>query len=233
MTLSLRNAGKTILQALYSPRRFLWRLPAAQAAVALTFDDGPDPVHTPAMLDLLAAHGIKATFFVIGETAQRQPGLIRRIVAEGHGIGGHTWSHREITGLSPHELAADLQRCRQLIHEISGRDTVLFRPPRGRVDLASIYHVCKFGYCLVHWTRTYGDYQRDGAQCLMARMRRAPPVARDIALLHDHNDDTIAALRTLIPEWLAGGIGFARIADCADTRAKTSGNGLGSLPGRR
>lgn len=202
-----------MLQGLYSPRRFLWRLPATQAVVALTFDDGPDPVHTPAVLDLLASHGIKATFFVIGEKLERHAGLIRRIVADGHGIGAHTWSHREIVGLSPLELARDLQRCRQVIHQISGMDTMLFRPPRGRVNLASIHRVCQPGYCLVHWTKTYGDYQCDGAARLLARMRNAPPVARDIALLHDHNPDTVAVLRTLIPEWLAAGIRFARIPD--------------------
>lgn len=211
MTLSIRNAGKALLQRLYSPRRFLWRLSVMQAGVALTFDDGPDAVHTPAVLDLLASHGITATFFVIGEKVALHADLIRRMVAEGHGIGSHTWCHKEIVGQSQSELASDLSRCRQVIRETSGVDTVLFRPPRGRVDLASIHRVCKLGYCLVHWTKTYGDYQRDGAERLAARFRKNQPVARDIVLLHDHNADVVAVLRTLIPKWLADGIVFKTI----------------------
>jgi peptidoglycan/xylan/chitin deacetylase (PgdA/CDA1 family) len=209
MALTFRDIGKASLQAIYSPRRFVWRLPAEQAAVALTFDDGPDPVYTPPMLDLLAAHGIKASFFLIGEKAEKYPELVRRMVSEGHAIGGHTWSHREIVGQSRSELAADLGRCRQLMREVSGVDSVLFRPPRGKVDLPSIHYVCMLGYCLSHWTKTYSDYQRDGTEPLIARFRRNRPVARDIVLLHDHNEHTIAALKALIPEWLKDGMTFA------------------------
>ncbi|MEC5161192.1 peptidoglycan-N-acetylglucosamine deacetylase [Janthinobacterium sp. CG_23.3] len=211
MTLAIRDAGKALLQRCYSPRRFLWRLPAGHGAMALTFDDGPDPLHTPALLDLLAAHGVKASFFVIGDKVSGQAALMRRIAAEGHAIGGHTWSHRDIVGRSRPELGADLQRCRLAIGAACGVDTALFRPPRGRVDLAAIHHVAMLGYCMVHWSKTYGDYRRDGAERLLARVRATPPGAGDIALFHDHNEHTLAVLRALIPEWLAGGLGFAAI----------------------
>lgn len=212
MTLSIRNAGKAFLQKFYTPRKFLWRLPASQACVALTFDDGPDPVYTKAVLDLLALHGIKATFFVIGEKAEKHPDLVLRMVVEGHAVASHSWSHKEIVGQSRNELAADLGRCRELLRVVGGVETNLFRPPRGRVDLASIRHVCSLGYCLVHWTNTYGDYQRDGADRLIARFQSKPPVARDIVLLHDHNADTVAALNVMIPEWKAEGLKFAKIS---------------------
>jgi peptidoglycan/xylan/chitin deacetylase (PgdA/CDA1 family) len=211
MTLSLRNAGKVLLQGFYSPHRFLWRLPAAQATIALTFDDGPDPIYSPAVLDLLALHGIKATFFLVGEKAEKYPDLVRRLAAEGHSIGGHTWSHREIVGLSRTELNDELIRCRDVVRNITGVDSILFRPPRGRIDMASIHRVCEQGYCLVHWTKTYSDYKRDGTDNLIARFRRNRPVARDIVLLHDHNADTVRALTVLIPEWLVDGTGFAAI----------------------
>jgi peptidoglycan/xylan/chitin deacetylase (PgdA/CDA1 family) len=212
MTLSPRNVAKVLLQRFYSPRRFLWRLPALQPQVALTFDDGPDPVYTPALLDLLAQNGIKASFFVIGEKAEQHPELLRRMADEGHAIGGHTWTHREIVTLSRLELESELTRCRDLIRKASGVDTVLFRPPRGRVNLSSIHQVCQSGYCLVHWTKTYSDYQRDGVSKLIERFRQNRPVARDIVLLHDHNEYTVAALKALIPEWQSEGIGFATIA---------------------
>lgn len=211
MLVSIRNTGKAVLQRLYSPQRFLWRLPAAQAGVALTFDDGPDPVHTVALLDLLAEHGVKASFFVIGEKVPQHAALLRRMAQEGHALGGHTWRHQDIVGQSAAQLALDLQRCRLAIHAASGVDTLLFRPPRGRLDAAALHHVCQLRYCLVHWTTSYGDYQRDGAQRLLGRMRANPPVARDIVLLHDHNEHTLAVLKILLPQWLAAGLVFVTL----------------------
>lgn len=212
MMSSARNAAKAALQYLYTPKRFLWRLPGDAPHVALTFDDGPDPVHTPAILDMLAEAGIKATFFLIGEKAEHHPDLVRRIVQEGHGIGGHTVGHQEIVSLTPAQLAFQLARCRQIIRDASGHDSVLFRPPRGKVDQASIYRVCKSGYCLVHWTKTYSDYHQDGTAPLMARMKKDPPAPRDIILLHDHNMHTRDALAALIPEWSRLGLTFTALS---------------------
>jgi peptidoglycan/xylan/chitin deacetylase (PgdA/CDA1 family) len=213
MTLSISQAAKAVLQQLYTPGRFLWRLPSAQTTVALTFDDGPDPLHTPAVLDVLAAFGVKATFFLVGEKAAKHPELVQRMAQEGHQIGGHTWAHREIVGMTNAELDLELTRCRDIIAKASGIDSRLFRPPRGRVDLASIRRVCGQGYCLVHWTKTYSDYKKDGIENLLRRFRGNRPVARDIVLLHDHNEDTVAAMRTLIPEWQAAGITFSALPD--------------------
>ena len=197
---------KEALQRFYTPRRFLWRLPQGATGFALTFDDGPDPIYTPLLLDLLAKHAVKATFFVVGEKAAQQPQLIRRIVDEGHAVGGHTWSHREVVGISAAELAADLGRCRAVLAEAGGVDSTLFRPPRGKVDAASIRRVLALGYRMVHWSRTYSDFQRDGLAPLLARLQAAPPQARDIVLLHDHNQHTIDALATLLPQWRAAGL---------------------------
>jgi peptidoglycan-N-acetylglucosamine deacetylase len=207
----IRNAGKTLLQKVYSPRRFLWRLPANQSAVALTFDDGPHPVDTPALLDLLLAHNIKATFFLIGEKVAAQPDVVRRIASEGHTMGGHTWRHQEVVGLSVADLQQELVACRTVIRDVSGVDTELFRPPRGRLDFRSIRQIAALGYCLVHWTKTYSDYKRDGTARLAARFHEDPPVSRDIILLHDQ-EDTVTALAGVIPEWLAAGTRFDAIA---------------------
>lgn len=211
MTPFIRNAGKALLQSYYTPESFLWRLPVARPAVALTFDDGPDPAFTERVLDLLALTDTKATFFVIGEKVERYPDLVRKIAAGGHGLGGHTFSHSEITQLSGIQLEGELARCRQAIREASGIDSALFRPPRGRMDLASIRRSVKLGYCLVHWSKTYSDFRRDGVEPLVARLHQAPPVARDIVLFHDHNADTVAALARLLPEWRKCGMAFAAL----------------------
>lgn len=205
---AIRNIGKNALQRFYSPHRFLWRLPDSDRRVALTFDDGPHPVYTPMLLDVLATAEIKATFFLIGENVKCHPRLVRRMVEEGHGIGGHTVAHREVTGLSKGELLSDLEQCRSLLRDASGADSILFRPPRGKLDRASVHCICGGGYCLVHWTKTYSDYQQDGAEPLMARMRADPPAPRDVVLLHDHNAHTVEALSRLIPEWRGRGLAF-------------------------
>lgn len=212
MHFAIRNIGKNALQRFYSERRFLWRLPEDRRSVALTFDDGPHPIYTPMLLDLLAAVDIKATFFLIGEHVKRHPHLARRMVEEGHGIGGHTVAHREVIGLGKQELQSELEQCRALIRDASGADSLLFRPPRGKLDGASIHRICRSGYCLVHWSKTYSDYRQDGLAPLMSRMHADPPAARDVVLLHDHNAHTVEALSRLMPEWRRNGLVFTPLA---------------------
>ena len=204
----VRSLSKDLLQQAVFPGRFLWRLPAPGGAVALTFDDGPHPEHTPAMLDVLARAGARATFFVVGREVEKYPELARRIVAEGHGIGGHSYDHTVITSLRPAALVDDLAHCRRVIREATGLDTGLFRPPKGEVSLRSIRTVCRAGYTLVHWTRTYSDYRRDGVDALTRRIDAAPPVPGDVLLFHDHNAHTVQAVAAKLPQWQSSGLEF-------------------------
>jgi len=204
----IRNSGKELLQRLVFRERFLWRLPAACKRVALTFDDGPHPRFTAEVLDLLARQRVKASFFVIGTNVERYPDIAARIVNEGHSLGAHGYDHRDITSLSKAELEKDLKRCRDAIRTATGIDSLLFRPPRGRVDLRSISRVCALGYRLVHWTKTYNDYRKEGTEQLIDRMLADPLRARDIVLLHDHNPHTVEALGRMFPDWRKQGLEF-------------------------
>lgn len=199
--------AKEALRA-YLRGQFQWRLPAGSRAIALTFDDGPDPEYTPGVLRLLADLGIQATFFLVGRNAARFPELVRRIADGGHALGGHTFDHREIVSLAPAELEREMETCRRAIQDASQVDTRLFRPPRGRMNLASVRRVTALGYRTVHWTRTYSDYQRDGTAALTRRMMQQAAQPRDIVLLHDHNPHTIEALATMVPHWKSQGLGF-------------------------
>ena len=204
-----RTLSKDLLQQAVFPDRFLWRLPKPRRAIALTFDDGPHPEHTPAMLDVLARAGVHATFFVVGREVEKYPEVVRRIVAEGHGIGGHSYDHTVMTTLDAAALVADLAHCRQVIREATGLDTGLFRPPRGEVSLRSIRTACRAGYTLVHWTKTYSDYRQDGVEPLTRRIDAEPPIAGDVLLFHDHNAYTVRALDSKLPQWRSSGIEFA------------------------
>jgi peptidoglycan-N-acetylglucosamine deacetylase len=206
----LRDAAKEALHA-YLGDKFVWRLPASGRAIALTFDDGPHPEHTAAMLRVLAEHDVKATFFVIGRNAAQSPDLIRRIAGEGHALGGHTFDHREIVSLDDGELRQELETCRAAIQDAAKVDTRLFRPPRGKMNLGSVRRVTSLGYAIVHWTRTYSDYQQDGVEALARRFQAQPARARDIVLLHDQNPHTVAALADAIPRWKSEGLGFSRL----------------------
>jgi len=202
----LRNAGKDLLQRGLLRGKFVWRLADDAPGIALTFDDGPHPEVTPRLLDLLAARGAHAAFFVIGENAVRYPALMRRIAEEGHVLGNHTYDHREVVGMEQVTLAEQLDRARRAIFDTAGIDSRLFRPPRGRLDFASLRKIVGLGYCVVHWSRTYSDYRRDGVDALLGRIDMQPPQPRDIVLMHDNHLDTVVAIEQALPRWQASGL---------------------------
>lgn len=203
---SSAELGKMLLQTVLLRDAFLWRL--SGQACALTFDDGPHPEHTPRLLDLLAKAEVRATFFVVGASAQRHPALIGRMLQEGHALGSHTWSHRELPALSRAQLRMELDRCRRVLVEVTGRDTVLVRPPRGRLSPRVLLLLARWGYRVVHWSKTYSDYLQDGREALLGRISRRGLDCGDIALFHDNNAHTIEALAAALPQWQAHGRSF-------------------------
>jgi peptidoglycan/xylan/chitin deacetylase (PgdA/CDA1 family) len=208
----VRNLSKEFLQAFFLRKNFMWRLPGnVNSAIGLTFDDGPDPDYTPAILDLLARYDVKATFFVIGNNVKRHPQLAREIERQGHAIGGHTQTHCVIVNLPHQQLEEELEHCRATIQDATGIDTRLFRPPRGQVSFSSVRKVAQLGYRLVHWSKTFSDYKCDSTQALLNRIQHVPVRNRDILLFHDTNLHTVEALSTAIPHWQSSGFEFHRL----------------------
>lgn len=208
---TLSEVGKDALQRYLARGAFAWRLPGG-IDCALTFDDGPHAAYTPRVLDLLALHGVKATFFIVGQAAAREPELVRRMAREGHRVASHTYSHRDLPTLARAELREEFGTCRHLIRDLTGVDTNLVRPPRGRVATATVVHAKRWGYKLVHWSKTYSDYRQDGAGPLLQRIRRIGLQPRDIALFHDNNPYTLEALGEMLPEWQQTGRTFTTVA---------------------
>jgi peptidoglycan/xylan/chitin deacetylase (PgdA/CDA1 family) len=114
----------------------IWSGPRTIRRVALTFDDGPDPVHTPRLLDLLGEAQVRGTFFLVGERAVRAPEVARAIVGAGHEVGNHTWSHRNLWVCSPRETEREIRRGDEAIASMAGLRPRYFRPPWGLVNLA-------------------------------------------------------------------------------------------------
>ena len=175
--------------------------------VAITFDDGPDPKWTPRVLDLLKEAGVKAAFFVVGVNAERYPDLVRRIVAEGHEIGNHTYYHPNLAQCWPEHVRLELNATQLLIETITGRTTTLFRPPYaadtspgGLSELTPLLIAQDLNYLVVLENIDPQDWARPGTDAIVNRVKQQ---RRDgnIILLHDGGGDrseTLAALPRIL-----------------------------------
>ena len=153
----------------------------AERVAALTFDDGPDPVDTPPVLDILARHGARATFFLVGARAARHPALVARIAAEGHAVGNHGWDHPSLPRLSASAIAGQLHRTQAVL---GGGATRLMRPPYGDQSLASHLHCRRLGSGVVLWCAAGVDWDGAPAEAIEARLE-AGLAPGAILLLHD------------------------------------------------
>ena len=177
-------------------------------AVTLTFDDGPDPKWTPKILDILKEHNLKATFFVLGSQAENYPALVQRIVNEGHEIGSHTYTHPNIAEISHQQIELELNATQYLLESITGRRTLLFRPPYNadsnpsRVkELLPLKQVQdELGYLIVLENIDPEDWARPGATAILDRIKEQRELG-NIILLHDaggNRAQTVEALPQII-----------------------------------
>jgi peptidoglycan/xylan/chitin deacetylase (PgdA/CDA1 family) len=214
---------------LYGP--VLCRLPPAGRRLALTYDDGPNPRHTPALLELLAAYDARATFFVIGRWAEREPGLLREIAAAGHAIGNHTYSHPSMPLLRAAQVRDELRRCRRAVEAAgvafaSFDGAALMRPPYGRRRPGTLRAVRDAGYVPVTWSVSGYDWRpREPAARIGRRCVRATD--GDVILLHDGSDAepaadrsrTVLATRAALEHHRERGARFVTIAEALGPEA--------------
>ncbi|MEU5532091.1 bifunctional polysaccharide deacetylase/glycosyltransferase family 2 protein [Streptomyces sp. NPDC020362] len=188
--------------------------------IALTFDDGPDPVWTPRILDVLRRNHVHATFFVVGTQVVAHPELVRRIVADGHQIGIHTFTHPDLSRLAPWQRSLELRETQLAVAGATGVTTALLRPPYSSTndalddaDWTVLEQADAAGYVTVLSTQDAEDWQRPGADRVLAN---ATPHghAGQIVLMHDGGGDrsqTVTALSALIPRLKAQGFRFATV----------------------
>jgi peptidoglycan/xylan/chitin deacetylase (PgdA/CDA1 family) len=158
---------------------------ASGEGVALTFDDGPHPDGTPAVLDALAAAGAVATFFLVGEQVERRPQLAAEIVSAGHEVGVHCTRHRSLLRLGPKAVRDDLARAHDTIAHATGVRPRLYRPPYGVLNAEALAYARRRGWDTVLWRRDGHDWQAKAtAQSIAARTARRLR-AGDVVLLHD------------------------------------------------
>ncbi|MFG2292341.1 bifunctional polysaccharide deacetylase/glycosyltransferase family 2 protein [Streptomyces sp. NPDC048603] len=194
----------------------------ADRTISLTFDDGPDPVWTPKVLDVLRRHGVHATFFTVGTRVAENPGLARRIVDEGHQIGLHSFTHTDLGSASPWRRTFELRQSQLVVAGATGLTTPLMRPPYSSTnealtdaDWEAAVQAGQDGYLTVLTTLDSEDWRRPGAERIVAN---ATPegTAGQIVLMHDAGGDraqTVAALEQLLPRLKAAGWRFTTVGD--------------------
>ncbi|MEH2049995.1 polysaccharide deacetylase family protein [Nostoc sp.] len=208
----LRFQGETIEAAKLTPD---------QKVIALTFDDGPWPESTAQVLDILKQNQIKGTFFLIGQNVKNYPSLVKREIAEGHVIGNHTW-HHWYQFLNPQAAAYEIDHTADLIYQLTGIKTNLFRPPGGIMHNGVAAYARNSKYAIVLWSSDSVDYSRPAVPKLINNVfRRAKPGG--IVLMHDgggNRSKTVKALPEIIANFRKQGYSFVTIPELLEMQDK-------------
>src|SRR6266480_2375944 len=184
--------------------------------IAMTFDDGPSAMLTPKLLDLLAAHHIKATFFVIGENVAEHPEIVARAAREGHEIGNHSWSHPNFGKMSQENVRSQLQRTDDSIKNATGKRPTLLRPPYGSItEREKRWIHDEFGYEIILWDVDPLDWKRPGPAVVRNRILKETRPG-SIVLSHDIHPGTIEAMPSTLDELEAKGFKFVTVSELLD-----------------
>lgn len=204
--ISLPSSSSTALGVTYS--RVRTNLPY----IAMTYDDGPHPKNTPRLLDMLRKRNIKATFYVIGRSVNLYPQITRRIVAEGHEIGNHTWTHRKLTALSDSQVRKEMNTTRDAIVAACGVKPRTMRPPYGALrqdQRAWIYK--EYGYPTILWSVDPEDWKRPGLSVVTSRIVNNTRNG-GIVLAHDLHKPTVDAMPATLDGLLRKGFKFVTVS---------------------
>jgi peptidoglycan/xylan/chitin deacetylase (PgdA/CDA1 family) len=144
--------------------------PPRPGELALTFDDSPNPVWTPRLLDILASHDVRATFFMVGSHAQAEPELVRRVVAAGHLIGNHSWSHANLALAAPSRVREELLRTSETLEQIAGVPVKFFRPPFGARRPDVLRTARRLGMVPVLWNAMTSDWKEPSTEKIVQRL---------------------------------------------------------------
>lgn len=194
-----------------------------QPYVAMTFDDGPHSSNTPRLLDILRQRNIKATFYVIGKNVDMYPHLTRRIVAEGHEIGNHTYTHPNLKKLSAAQVRNEMTKTRAAIVRATGVQPRTMRPPYGALFQAQRVRIMEeFGYPTIMWAVDPKDWQRPGVSVVRDRIL-SDTTNGSIILAHDLHAPTIDAMPSTLDGLLKKGYRFVTVSQLLALKAAAQG----------
>jgi nucleoside-diphosphate-sugar epimerase/peptidoglycan/xylan/chitin deacetylase (PgdA/CDA1 family) len=199
-----RGLIKKVLFSAVPSRQLLVHGNRDSAQIALTIDDGPDPVHTPRILDILRDHAVKATFFVVGGAAEQYPNIVMRMKKEGHEVGSHSYSHPYFQRLSWPGAIREIRMTQWVLDRILGEECKLFRPPHGKLSLRSLIPAWAAGQRVVMWNVDLKDYRASAGE-VEAQLDRTSFSSGDIVLYHGINESALTALPQVIKAMLDKG----------------------------
>ncbi len=202
------------LQCIYAASLPKTTVRPARGCIALTFDDGPDPINTPQVLAILKKYHVKATWFVMGTYAKKYPDLIRQIQKDGHVIANHSWSHPYMTRISARRVNSEIYRTNNIIEQLTGVRPKCFRPPFGMSNPSVRAAIKRAGLHRIMWDVNSFDYERVPAKKLAKDVLKNTKARGGDVLLHDgygNRKNTIAALPIIIEGALARGQRFVSI----------------------
>ena len=191
--------------------------------IAMTFDDGPHASNTPRLLDILRARNVRATFYVVEPNVKRYPHIMQRIVAEGHEIGNHTITHRNLTKLSDQAIRHELGQTHNAIISVTGVAPQTMRPPFGALGARQREMIRReFGYPAVFWSVDPEDWKRPGVGVVTRRLvEGATPGG--ILLAHDIHAPTISAVPGVLDELLRRGYRFVTVSELINLEQQLQG----------
>ncbi|WP_010582896.1 polysaccharide deacetylase family protein [Schlesneria paludicola] len=197
---AIRQFLKQALTACVPRRRLLVHGPRSTGSkprIALTFDDGPHPEHTPRLLDLLDRLALRATFFVVGQNAERYPHLLQRMSAAGHEIANHTYTHSEPRQTSAVQFLDEIQQTDRLVEQLTGRTMTTMRPPKGELNLSKLLGLWRARKTVVLWNVDPKDYRMQSVDDATKWCESYRPGDGDIVLLHDIHPYAVQVIETL------------------------------------
>ncbi|QTD40662.1 polysaccharide deacetylase family protein [Sporosarcina sp. Te-1] len=195
--------------------QIIWEINTKEKVIALTFDDGPHRKYTAEILDLLKKHEAKATFFIVGANAEKNPEVVLRMYEEGHELANHTYSHKSRMSVS--RLIQELKKTDETIYAITGYSSTLFRPVEGVYTDEIVDAVSKEGYQLVMWSWHLDtlDWKNPGVNKIVKFVLDGAKEG-NVVLFHDgggNRRQTVAALEKILPELAREGYTFVTISD--------------------
>jgi len=180
--------------------------------VALTFDDGPVAANTTRLMNILKARNIKATFYVLGSRVKRNPSLMKRMVAEGHEVGNHTWTHGKLTAMSDTAVRSELDRTRDAIVAATGIKPRTMRPPYGALSTRQRNWIFKeYGYPTILWDVDPQDWKKPGTGVIKSRIVNGSR-SGSIILLHDLHSSSVDAVPSTVDALLRQGYKFVTVS---------------------
>lgn len=207
-------------QAIFNRAQTIYRFSSRNKKIALTFDDGPSPIWTPQILDVLKKENVKATFFMIGHHVQKYPEVARRVADEGHSVGNHGYAHSVILYYTPAEIEEEVKYTEHVIREVTLKTTRIYRPPKSWIKKDIKDKIKSLGYDIILWSVNSKDWVGFPASFIVNSIMRKIK-GGDILLFHDsgnifgteggNRQQTIKAVETIIKTLKQQGFSFVSL----------------------